>query len=250
VIPEAAAPLDLPPPETPAAPPPRWGPAASLGLTVAVIAAWGLAQAVVIAAFLAAKLPLGPSHLGLAVSLTTLAGAPVGIALTLLFSRLRRGATPRDYLGLHRPGLRHALLWSLALALLLAGYDLLARALDRPVSPPVMIEAYRTSVVPALFWLAVVVAAPAFEEVLFRGFLLPGLAPSRLGLPGAVAVSALLFAVLHFQYDLFDMASVLALGILFGAARLASGSLPLTFGLHAVTNLLAMVQIATMVDPV
>ncbi len=258
MTPEAAEPLELPPPATtPQARPPFWGPAASLGLTVAVILAWLLVQALVAAIFYAAVLALGPTlpaaarlsaaHLGLVVSLTTLAGAPTGIALTLLFIRLRRGATVRDYLGLRRPTLRQSLLWTFALALFLGGYDLLARALDRPVSPPVMIEAYRTSVVPLLFWLAVALAAPAFEEVLFRGFLLPGLAPWRLGRAGAVSVSALLFAALHVQYDLFDVAAVLALGALFAAARLASGSLLLTFGLHVVTNFLAMVQIATVV---
>lgn len=257
--PPAAAP-EAPPAEAAPARPPRWGAGAALGLTLAVLAAWGLVQALVFVVFHAgvqaagsvapAEGSFGVPHLGLALSLTTLASCPVGVALTLLFVRLRPGAGVRDQLGLRRPSLRQTLVWGLALALFLGGYDLLARLLDRPVNPPSMVEAYRTCVVPVLFWLAVGVAAPLFEEVLFRGFLLPSLACSRIGRPGAVVVSALLFAVLHVQYDLFDVGAVAALGMLFAVARLQSGSTVLTFGMHVLTNLLALAQIAAVVEPV
>jgi CAAX protease family protein len=258
VIPEAVPPPAAATSAAPAARPPVWGAGAALALSLAVLAAWGIAQVTVFVGYLmagqllgGARGPLTPGgvpHLGLALSLTTLAAAPVGTALTLLFARLRRGAPIRDYLGLRPPSARQALLWAFALALLLGGYDLLARALDRPVNPPVMVEMYQTAVWPPLFWLAVVAAAPLFEETLFRGFLLPSLAMSRLGRAGAVVLTSALFAALHLQYDLFDMAAVLALGALLAAARLASGSILLTFGMHVVTNLLALVQIATAVS--
>jgi membrane protease YdiL (CAAX protease family) len=253
----------VPPPEAtepPAARPPLWGPGASLGLALVVVAVWLAVQAVALVALGAVTMLAAPARppdvagglpeMGLALSLTTLAAAPAGVALTLLVARLRRGAGVREYFGWRRPTLRQALVWTLALAAFLAAYDLLARALGRPPSPPVMVDAYRTAVVPALFWLAVVVAAPLFEETLFRGFLLPGLARARwLGTTGAVLVSSAFFAALHVQYDLFDLTAVFALGALFAAVRLASGSLQLAVGLHGLTNLLAMVQIATLVEP-
>ncbi len=260
MLPEHDAYATPPAAEGPPARPPLWGAGASLGLALVVIAAWFAVQAAVLVAFGAVTMLLAPArppeiagampHMGLALSLTTLAGAPAGIALALLLARLRRGAPLREYLAWRRPALRQALLWTLGLAVFLAGYDLLARALGRPPSPPIMVDAYRTAVVPLLFWLAVAVAAPLFEETLFRGFLLPGLAQARwLGRTGAALVSSALFAALHVQYDLFDVTAVFALGALFAAARLASGSLPLTIGLHVLTNLLAMVQIETLVDP-
>ena len=234
----------------------RWRAGAAAGLTLAVIVVWQGAQVVVLAACAAVLALRGESlagmawmarYLGLLLSLSTLVAAPVGIALTILFIRLRRGLPVRDALGLRAPSLRQALLWTLALVAFLAAYDLAARALGRPVSPEVMVDSYRTSVWPPLFWVAVAVAAPLFEELLFRGFLLPSLAASRLGAAGAAALSSLLFAALHLQYDLFDMAGVFLLGALFAAARLASGSTLLTIGLHVLTNVLALVQLAQVV---
>lgn len=234
----------------------RWRAGAAAGLTLAVIAVWQGVQVVVLAASAAVLALRGEPlagmqwmarYLGLLLSVSTLAAAPVGIALIVLFVRLRHGLPARDALGLRLPTLRQALLWTLALVAFLAAYDFAARALGRPASPEVMVDSYRTSVWPPLFWLAVTVAAPLFEELLFRGFLLPSLATSRLGAAGAVAVSSLLFAALHLQYDLFDMTGVFLLGALFAVTRLASGSTLLTIGLHVLTNVLALVQLAQVV---
>jgi membrane protease YdiL (CAAX protease family) len=106
-----------------------------------------------------------------------------------------------------------------------------------------MVEAWRTAgFLPALA-VAVVVLAPAFEELLFRGFLYAGLARSRLGPLGAIVVAAAGWAAIHRQYDLIDAAAIFVLGLLFGAARWRTGSTTLAFGLHAAVNLTAVVQV-------
>ncbi|HEX5757612.1 MAG TPA: CPBP family intramembrane glutamic endopeptidase [Thermoanaerobaculia bacterium] len=235
--------------EPTAAPAGRWRAGAAFGLTLAVIAVWQGVQVAVLGAWAVAAALRGErfqdtgwmtGSLGLLLALSTLLAAPIGSALTVLFAR----RPPREALALRLPRLRQALLWTLALVAFLAAYDLVARDLGRPLSPEIMVQSYRTSVWPPLFWLAVALAAPIFEELLFRGFLLPSLAASRLGAAGAVTVSSLLFAALHLQYDLFDMTGVFLLGCLFAAARLASGSTLLTIGLHVLTNLLALIQLA------
>ena len=231
-----------------------WGPWATLGIAFAVLGAWLIAQVIGLVAAMAgvaaAGVPpasqpsaIGIPHAGFAVAVATLVGAPAGIGLTVLFARLR--GRVGSYLGLVRPTLGQTVLWTLGLGLFMGAFDLLSRLVDRPPVPEFMVEVYRTALVLPLLWLAVVVAAPLFEETLFRGFLIPGLASARwLGAPGAALVSALLFAVLHVgQYDLFDLSFVVALGLFFAAARLATGSLVLAIWLHLINNLVSTIQI-------
>jgi hypothetical protein len=86
------------------------------------------------------------------------------------------------------------------------------------------------------------VVAPVFEELFFRGFLLAGFASSFLRPAGAVLVTSASWALIHLQYDLYGMVTIFVLGLLLGAARLASGSVLLTIGLHAFSNLLSTVE--------
>ncbi len=248
--------MDLPPPPAPfepppvseapapaAAPPPPPGPApsatATILLTVAVFIAYSIAQAV---GAVGLMFPGPGSRLGLGLAIGTLIAAPFGILMTWWIAR-RQGDRPvREYLGLRWPTIGQALLWTAALFLVGAGYEALSRWLDRPAVPDFMVEIVRTAVYPSLLWLAVVVAAPIVEEILFRGFLFQGLCRSRLRAPGAILVSSLLFALPHLQYDLFDISSVLALGLVFGLARWHSGSTYLPIGLHILSNGLSMLQ--------
>lgn len=87
----------------------------------------------------------------------------------------------------------------------------------------------------ALGFLALVVAAPIGEELLFRGVLLPGLlgwcSPAV-----ATLVTAVLFGVLHVpQYGIGAVLIVLY-GCVFGWVRLATGRLAASVLLHAFIN--------------
>jgi membrane protease YdiL (CAAX protease family) len=79
--------------------------------------------------------------------------------------------------------------------------------------------------------------APAGEEIMFRGFLFRGLVTSeRSGWP-AIAIISILWAALHIQYDLFGGAQIFVVGLFLGWVRWRSGSILLTFLLHALFNL-------------
>jgi len=79
--------------------------------------------------------------------------------------------------------------------------------------------------------------APAGEEIMFRGFLFRGWARSeRSAWPAIVAISVL-WAALHLQYDWTGMLQILVIGLVLGWMRLRSGSVVLTFVLHALFNL-------------
>jgi membrane protease YdiL (CAAX protease family) len=79
------------------------------------------------------------------------------------------------------------------------------------------------------------------EEAFFRGFLYERLA--RWGVPVAVVVSAMLFALVHLStYGVAAMPVDLGAGLLFGWQRWASGSWLVPAGTHAFANLLVVLR--------
>jgi membrane protease YdiL (CAAX protease family) len=89
---------------------------------------------------------------------------------------------------------------------------------------------------PWLFWIAVVLAAPLFEEVFFRGFLFRGFEATFLKTTGTIILTAILWAMLHVQYNAYGIAFIAGAGILFGLARAKTGSLLVPLVLHAGMN--------------
>src|SRR2546428_3053980 len=150
----------------------------------------------------------------------TCAYVPVVLGLTYLFARIRTGPHAAFYLGFRPIQGKTLFGWSMALLLLVVLSDALTVGLGRPIVPPFMVEAYQTAGFAPLFWLALIVAAPLAEESLFRGFLFEGMLHSRLGAPGAVALSALAWALVHFQYGLDGVATIFVSGLLFRLGRL------------------------------
>ena len=96
-------------------------------------------------------------------------------------------------------------------------------------------------------WLTAVVVTPIGEETLFRGFLFKGILHSRLGGPGAIVLTALIWAVIHQQYDLYGVATVFAAGLLLGYARLRTNSIYSGLLMHALMNLIATIEVAMVI---
>jgi membrane protease YdiL (CAAX protease family) len=122
--------------------------------------------------------------------------------------------------------------------------DGLTIALGRPVIPKFMIDAYSTAGFVPLLWTAVVLMAPLFEEVFFRGFIFQGIRHSRLGVCGAIVLTSLAWAGTHVQYDWYQMTIIFAGGILLGVARWRSKSVYPPLAMHAAMNLMATVEVA------
>ena len=100
-------------------------------------------------------------------------------------------------------------------------------ALGKDMVPAFQIELHRSAreegSLPWL-WLAIVVAAPVGEELLFRGFMFRGFVHEpRDAVPGILVIS-LIWSMLHVQYDWFGTAQVFAIGLLFGFVRWRTGS--------------------------
>lgn len=231
-----------------------WGFWPTIGFSVAVILVYFAVSVLIVIAFAIAFVLANPNAdvdeflttaatNGLIAFLGIAIAAPLCAGLVLWFVRLKATLSVKDYLCLVPVSAKTALIWFALLALLLIASDLLTSLLDRPISGEIMVEYYRTSQVVVLSWFAVLIAGPIFEEVLFRGFMFRGIQASALGNGGAILITASTWAAIHVQYDAYLMATIFVLGVVFGAARAATGSLYLTTAMHVVTNLIATVQI-------
>jgi membrane protease YdiL (CAAX protease family) len=187
----------------------------------------------------------GKPFSGFSLSVSIIAGATVCTVLTVLCVRLRKGLAVGDYLALNAPRAGDLARWILLAAALMLCFEFLSILMQRQTVPSFMVEAYRTARFAPLIYAAVVLAGPVFEEILFRGFLFKGLERSRLGARGAIIFTALLWSVIHVQYDFLDMFNVFALGIVLGAARASTGSTCLTIAMHVLNNLVSMIQVAS-----
>jgi HAD superfamily hydrolase (TIGR01509 family) len=229
-----------------------WGLWATLGFSLVIAAAFLGAQIAVAAAFMIFITVSGRGELlrgaegevsGLLLALATCASAPVGIGLTWLFAWLRRGMSVKDYLALRPVAAKEMVRWCLVLIVLVVLSDGLTALLGRPIVPEFMVRAYQTSYFPPLLLAAVIVGAPASEEIMFRGFLFKGILHSRFGGIGAVLVTSLIWAVIHGQYDQYGRATIFVVGLLLGTARLKTDSVFPGAAMHALMNLIAMLQV-------
>jgi membrane protease YdiL (CAAX protease family) len=227
---------------------------------LAAVAAWSAIQ--LLAAFLVIGWLRSGAVLGadagalmshaLTISLVTILSMPVPI-LVVAYAARRAGCAPADYLALHWPKRNHLLIGILIVAVLLPLGDLTSWLTGRDLIPPAVVDTYRTargSGVLTLMLLAValVVAAPLMEEILFRGFLLPGYAQSPLGLAGAILLTSVGWAVMHIQYEWYYIGQIVVLGCVIGLLRWRSGSTILTIILHAIVNATALAQVAFVVE--
>jgi len=179
---------------------------------------------------------------GLCIGVMAVVSGLICTPLTLLLTKLRKNISVRNYIGFKEPSKREWVKWLLILAAFLFLSDGVSLLLHQPIVPPFMLDAYKTaSSLPVLLF-SIVVVAPIFEEVFFRGFLFQGIRYSRLGPIGAMGITSLVWAVIHLQYDIYGMATVFALGLLFGIARLKTDSIHLLMVMHSFVGLVATME--------
>jgi membrane protease YdiL (CAAX protease family) len=154
----------------------------------------------------------------------------------MLLIVLIKGQAFKDYLAFHEVRLRTLFKWVGILVAFLIIVELAGELLRIDLGGDTMIALFQTTHPAWLFWIAAVVAAPLFEEVMFRGLLFRGFQASFLGTGGTIVLTAILWASMHLQYNLYGMGFIAATGILFGLARARTGSLIVPMTLHAALN--------------
>jgi membrane protease YdiL (CAAX protease family) len=187
---------------------------------------------------------------GRIISLSVIMGLPA--VLIALWIAIRWTRIPfADYLALRWPSSRTLAFGVGSLVLLMAACEIVSRASGRESSPGFMMEVLKTARADGALWLLVLafcVAAPITEEFFARGFLYRGWSESFLRPVGAILLSSAVWTAMHLQYDLFFLAQVFSIGLLFGYLRCRSNSTWLTVILHGINNLAATVQTILLVN--
>jgi len=223
--------------------------------TAAAITAWLAVQMAVVLALLVwfdagddlsnAEVEAFASH-AVSVSLIAITAVPAELAVIWLAVQ-RAGWRFADYLALVPPGRRDIILGFACIAVLLPLADLSSYVAGEPIVPDFVRNLYVTARDSHTIWLlaiALVVAAPLAEELVFRGFMFRGLAASRVGVSGAILIPSAIWAVMHVQYSPFYLVHIFIIGLLLGWLRVRSGSTTLTLILHGVINLTSLIQVA------
>jgi membrane protease YdiL (CAAX protease family) len=188
-------------------------------------------------------------NLGLAQSLATIFSGIAGVGLIIAFIKVRERAGVAEYLCLPTISIKGVFLSVVVVIGFLAASAAMNLLLETTENEQIMYDLYETSVWPPLFWISVIIFAPVFEEVLFRGFLFEGFRQSRLGAVGAIGITSVFWALLHaFQYSLISVGWILFMGIVIGIVRLKTKNLWNTIIIHALVNAVATVEIALNVD--
>ena len=129
----------------------------------------------------------------------------------------------------------------------LIGFTVIIAIISGAIShetPDFMLKIWSSRDNTLLLLFAIIIAAPVFEELLFRGFMFSGIQNSHLGTGAAIVISSAFWAMIHTQYGSFELITIFILGIVLAVSRIASGSIYVPIILHASNNLFAVLEMA------
>lgn len=145
-----------------------------------------------------------------------------------------------EWLGRAREALRGYICFSPLLVLLIVLASVLARLLGLPGHTHPLVGPLLEEGRPVLIWpmlLVGIVLAPLAEEIFFRGLLFPALA-RPVGASWAAAITAALFAALHFNW--VGLIPIFGLGVLLARSYHRTGSLLVPVFIHGLHNALIL----------
>jgi membrane protease YdiL (CAAX protease family) len=174
------------------------------------------------------------------ISLAEIPSAIIGVGLILLFASMKKPFPIKNYLQLRLPEspVKTLLKWIGIMILVFIIMEGVNIFLERE-NPEFMTKVYSSTTNKVMLWIAVGVAAPFFEEFLFRGFLLEGLRYTRMGVVGAILLTSASWAIIHMQYGWFEIISIFFIGIILAIAQLKTKSLYVPIAMHMFMNLSA-----------
>lgn len=200
----------------------------------------------------------------ISVVITALAFTLFTVGLVLFKSKTARHSTPHQppsahhwgvvwqFFGIKAMGVRGFVVSLIGMIAFMAVSELILTVLDS--SPMDFLDGLITDESLPLLIFAIVVVAPIYEELVFRGLIFGGLlhrhraeqTPIRLvgftiakSTLMASLISSLLFTLVHLQYDLLGMAVIFAMALLFCYIRIQYG-LIMAILMHMVNNGMAM----------
>jgi membrane protease YdiL (CAAX protease family) len=225
-----------------------WGRFATFGIGLLAMLVGQFGALLVLAWWMDASLATMPDFGGdgLAVTLIIFVSTPIQLLLLATFAQ-RRGGNPAAYLGLILPRRSEVVFGVVAVVALIIAGNLLSGLLGKNIITPFQSDIFRTAEAAGflpfvLLLIAVVVVTPLGEETLFRGFLFQGWLQSPRDAWPVIVGTALLWAIIHVQYDWYVTGQIFAFGLLLGWIRWCTGSTLLTILLHALINSEGMLE--------
>ncbi len=161
--------------------------------------------------------------------------------------KLKKNSNIKEYLAINRVSLRQIIFWCTVSFIFIGAEYLKSYFLGIPhvVQYQFYINMYNLTSQPWLFFLTLAITGPLIEELMFRGFLFSGFSSSFLRPAGAIIVTSLIWAALHyFSGGLFHMIYLIIPGLLVGVARYRTNSLFTPIMMHSLVNLGEAVKIA------
>ena len=170
-------------------------------------------------------------------SISVIGSAFIVVPLVFGIAKLKRGSVLKEYFDLRGYSWRTFWRWMGVLVVLLIVEGVALEAMGVKQTPNFMLNIeYPNTFSIYLLLFSVMFIAPLIEEVVFRGFLLKGFSKTFMGAEGAVALTSLLWAVMHLQYEFAYLAVIFMIGLVFGYARIKTGSLFVPMTMHMVMN--------------
>ena len=156
--------------------------------------------------------------------------------------KLKKNSNIKEYLAINRISLRQLIFWGIVAFIFIAVEYLKPHFLG--ISQAVQYHPYSNYNL-WLFFFIMVIIGPLIEELTFRGFLFSGFSSSFLHPAGAIIVTALLWAGLHyFSGGFIQMFGTIIPGLVLGIARYKTNSLFTPIMMHSLVNLGGAVKIA------
>ena len=164
----------------------------------------------------------------------------LSLPLIALMVFSKKGSSWRDYMAWRRVSIWRVIGWCMLCLFAVYLTGVAHQLLGWPESDFMAKMALVGS--PVALVLAVVIAAPIFEELVFRGFMYSGFERSLGALP-AVLLTSMVFAMMHFQYNYYELLHIFVLGLVLAWARMRTQSLWTPIAMHAVNNGLAIMTV-------
>ncbi len=164
----------------------------------------------------------------------------ISLPLIAMMVRSKKGSRWIDYMAWRSVSVLRTIGWMMLCMLAVYAAGVLHQVMGWPESGFMDNAGLASS--PLILVLAVVVAAPICEELVFRGFMYSGFERS-LGAWPALLLTSALFAVVHVQYNAYELVHIVILGLILGLARMRTRSIWVPMAMHALNNGLAALTV-------
>lgn len=182
---------------------------------------------------------------GGAITFAVIISSLVGIIITLLTIKLKNKQL-LSYIQFNQITLKTLRNWLLITIATVLTIETIITIFNFKEAEELMLMWYSTAKNKPLYFLAIVIIAPLFEELFFRGFLLSNLKDSFLGVTGGLIISSAVWAAIHMQYDLANIVMIFFMGLIFGAAKIKTNSILTPLAMHSTYNAIAFIMMATL----